>query len=191
MNVYESNRQSLPATTIVEVLVSAALIGIVLAALAVNMVYTQRTLENTYLRTKALDAAQSCLERFQASRDNLEWPLFCKAMTQGFGNLVKQEKIEYSGSAASPICGAYSVVGVNPQNYTYTVSFFPGSTTTVSGIGSTNKNDLKGTSYCRGDRSSAFYVGVRVYYNDALGNEKFVDLYKRFERGAMDAEYLP
>lgn len=183
----------LPATSIVEVLVAAALIGVVLTALAVNMVYTQRTLESTYLRTKALDAAQSCLNRFQAARDNNEWPFFCDRLTSGNLNNLNTSTATvtyYTGSSAIPICRGYSVSG---QNYTYTIRYYKGNVAAATRRAGTsgyaaNLNVLK--TYCRGGRDAAFYVQVDVQYTDAVGREKHVRLDKRFERGSMDAEYL-
>jgi type II secretory pathway pseudopilin PulG len=61
-------------------MVACALMSLILTALAINMVYTQRTIKNAQLRAKAVDQANSCMNTFRNLRDSNTWIDFCKRL---------------------------------------------------------------------------------------------------------------
>ena len=172
----------LPATSIIELMVSAALIGMVLTALVVNLMYTQRTLENTFLRSKATDMANSCMNYFRNARDNNEWPIFCNKIvamsivsTRPAG-VVAGGSIYGNSSVVDPICPETTYAG---SAFGFTVN------QRKSGSGCSDRACL-----CRGARNEAYFdLDIMVNYIDAVGKEKTVTVTERFSRGQLDAEY--
>ncbi len=61
------------ALSLIEILVAVTLISFVLIALASNIFYTQRVIIDARLRAKAVDQANSCLERWRTARDGMLW----------------------------------------------------------------------------------------------------------------------
>ena len=59
------------ALSLIEILVAVTLISFVLIALASNIFYTQRVIIDARLRAKAVDQANSCLERWRTARDGM------------------------------------------------------------------------------------------------------------------------
>jgi len=66
--------------SIIEILIAVGLMSMILTALAVNMAYTQRSINNAQLRAKATDYVGSCMRKFRNLRDSNSWPNFCKAI---------------------------------------------------------------------------------------------------------------
>lgn len=62
-----------PALSLIEVMVAVAIVSFVLIALVSNIFYTQRVIIDARLRAKAIDQANSCLERFRNLRDGMLW----------------------------------------------------------------------------------------------------------------------
>jgi len=179
------------AFSIIEVLVSGALIGVVLTGLVANMIMTQRIIENNYRRAKATDYANSCLNRFRAARDNLEWPFFCQRMVTGWS--TSGTSISYGGSEVDPICPVCEIKSAGTTEYCkYIIKFgkydYDGNPTRLT----STKADIKGANYCQGDRDHAgFYIDITVEYPDSQGNNQKVNIGEFFRRGSFDAEYKP
>lgn len=68
------------ALSLIEILVAVTLISFVLIALASNIFYTQRVIIDARLRAKAVDQANSCLERWRTARDGMLWWQFCRRL---------------------------------------------------------------------------------------------------------------
>lgn len=180
INMPKHNRylHHLPATSIIELMVSAALIGMVLTALTLNMARTQRTLENTFLRSKATDMANSCMNYFRAARDNNEWPIFCdrvKNVTVNSTGSPLGGNINASSSILNPICPQGAYAGSN---------FY----LNLARSGRSGCSNIE--CFCKGNRDEAYFnLQVIVHYQDAIGVDKSVTVTERFSRGQLDAEY--
>lgn len=74
------SKKSQEALSIIEILIAVALMSVILTALAVNMAYTQRSINNAQMRAKATDYVGSCMQRFRNLRDSNSWPNFCEAI---------------------------------------------------------------------------------------------------------------
>ena len=85
-------KKTVPALTLIEIMVAVALIATILTAMSINMVYTQRAIVDASLRTKATDLAESCLMKFRNLRDSNNWGAFCKKINADMvwweGNIV-------------------------------------------------------------------------------------------------------
>jgi prepilin-type N-terminal cleavage/methylation domain-containing protein len=68
------------AMTLIEVMVAVTLVSIIFTTIAVVMVYTQKTIKEAQNRAKAVDAANSCLQRFRIARDSNNWVNFCQKL---------------------------------------------------------------------------------------------------------------
>lgn len=68
------------ALSLIEILVAVTLISFVLIALASNIFYTQRVIIDARLRAKAVDQANSCLERWRTARDGMLWWQFYRRL---------------------------------------------------------------------------------------------------------------
>jgi hypothetical protein len=76
--------------SLVEILVAVAFISLILTALSVNMVYTQRSIKNSQMRAKAIDQASACLDKFRNLRDSNIWRDFCARLDPNL-NQCQQE----------------------------------------------------------------------------------------------------
>ncbi len=70
------------ALSLIEILVAVTLISFVLIALASNIFYTQRVIIDARLRAKAVDQANSCLERWRTARDGMLWWQFYQRLRE-------------------------------------------------------------------------------------------------------------
>lgn len=70
------------ALSLIEILVAVTLISFVLIALASNIFYTQRVIIDARLRAKAVDQANSCLERWRTARDGMLWWQFYQRLKE-------------------------------------------------------------------------------------------------------------
>ena len=186
------------ALSIIEVLVSGALIGSVLTALAVNMIYTQRMVEDIKSRSKAVDQVYACLAKFRAMRDMEAntWPYFCEKMISftnqtRIGSEIKfkgqyytdDHRIHKSSLTEVKVCD-------NIGDNTYMVNFLKSDGATLIDTVDKMKETCKwkrGTT--RG--SEGMYVRVIVKYKNAVGKERTVSAQEKFIRGGVDPEYMP
>ena len=190
------------ALSIIEVLVSGALIGSVLTALAVNMIYTQRMVEEIKSRSKAVDQAYSCLAKFRAMRDMKAntWPYFCgKMVTFADTSLTDKSEIKFFGSYYEDASRTHKSASsqevtvcdeIAPNTYSVVFLGRDGSTKLTDGEAVKGAcKELTGPEAKRG--AEGFYVRVIVKYKDAVGKDRTVSVQEKFMRGGVDAEYCP
>lgn len=85
------------ALSLIEILVAVTLISFVLIALASNIFYTQRVIIDARLRAKAVDQANSCLERWRTARDGMLWWQFYQRLWEQCAGKNNDYTTPYSG----------------------------------------------------------------------------------------------
>ena len=151
--------KKLAALSIIEVLVATALISTILTTLAVNMIYSQRTIADAQLRTKATDLAESCLNRYRGLRDNVPWNSFCKTIKDSTNNFNK-------------VCGTLKNNAVNSSG------------TSNKFVVTKGRIDQTGCS-----DSDTATVTVTIEYQNFHGDTKSVSLQQNFQKMSHEASY--
>ena len=135
--------QTQAALSIIEILIAVGLMSMILTALAVNMAYTQRSINNAQLRAKATDYVGSCMRKFRNLRDSNSWPNFCQAIngpvatlnTTACGPAVINESGQDIGTRTLTVATC-NTSGSTDENAKVTVTFtyqdLSGNTRTVS-----------------------------------------------------------
>lgn len=93
------------ALSLIEILVAVTLISFVLIALASNIFYTQRVIIDARLRAKAVDQANSCLERWRTARDGMLWWQFYQRLWEQCAGKSNEYTTPHSGWADEIECG--------------------------------------------------------------------------------------
>lgn len=92
------------ALSLIEILVAVTLISFVLIALASNIFYTQRVIIDARLRAKAVDQANSCLERWRTARDGMLWWQFYQRLWEQCAGKSNEYTTPDSGWADEITC---------------------------------------------------------------------------------------
>jgi type II secretory pathway pseudopilin PulG len=147
--------------SIIEILIAVALIAGILTAMSINMVYTQRSIANSRLRSRATDQAASCLNKIRNMRDNNGWSTFCNKLNSAISecnNTVDKfkdpEHNDYNGSV--------NQVPVNPT------CLSAGQPPNLSATPPSNGNPVT--------------VTVEVKYSDFSGQTQYVRMAQHFTR---------
>ncbi|MDO5561832.1 MAG: type II secretion system protein [bacterium] len=102
---------SQPALTLIEMLIAVALISVLLTALALTLLYSNRTIQEAQIKSTAVNQAQSCLDNFRNLRDSNTWPAFCSRLADnaaGVSKFTSGDTVIYqssdAGATALTIC---------------------------------------------------------------------------------------
>ena len=162
-------KKTLPALTLIEIMVAVALIATILTAMSINMVYTQRAIVDASLRTKATDLAESCLMKFRNLRDSNNWGAFCKKIDTSKIWAVGG-KVYYNASGIQniartdtlPVCDGTDPVGNDALKIEPTFDI----EITSCGSGASGRQEAE--------------IKVRVEYRDFSGNLQHVTMLQYF-----------
>ncbi|MBQ6438050.1 hypothetical protein IJJ12_01550 [bacterium] len=171
------SKKPLTAISIVEVLVAGALISVIGTGIARALLYAQRSVINARLRAKALNQAQSCLDKFRNLRDSTKWSDFCARLTGDYNTASGARfntltyTIHYTDSSGhprsfpTPVCNADTFTDNGDTGAQY------------SGVYQVDHDGCNTST----DPESAV-VKVHVFYNDFSHAEKEVVLSQQFQR---------
>ena len=151
----------LPALSIIEILIATGLISAILTAMAINMIYTQRAIADSELRTKATDQAESCLNSFRGLRDSNSWNAFCNKVRGSYTGTSNGTEIKYGGTV---VCKSAADMGLSTTGNTYSSKY------NITGLGS---------GACSGNSAT---ITITVNYTNFRGDPRSVTVSETFSK---------
>lgn len=168
-----------PAFSLIEIIVAVAFISVILTALSMTLLYTNRALKENEYRSQATNQAQSCLDVFRNLRDSNSWAFFCQRLTTlnasnvNGHNLPKITSV-VNGGLLLTICQANSSQIGNTYDFSISNLDNPPSNYTASNMCNDNQR---------------VRISVTVNYDNFHGDRQSLTLTQDFAKRETEADY--
>ncbi len=166
------------AFSLIEIIVAVAFISVILTALSMTLLYTNRALKENEYRSQATNQAQSCLDVFRNLRDSNSWAFFCQRLTTLNANNVNGINLPKITSVVNDdlltICQANSSQTGNTYDFN------------ISNIGNPT-NNYTSSNMCSDNQRVR--ISVTVNYDNFHGDRQSLTLTQDFAKRDTEAAY--